>query len=140
MRELLNLNALPSTDLDSAQWRHLVGVTDQGHLVGAAGLEQCGDCLLLRSVVVAPDHRGHGIGERLVQWLHDAARRDAADSIWLLTNDAQRYFGQRFGYQAADRGRVPADIRSSTQFSALCPDSATLMCARIPPQTPVEKS
>lgn len=136
MRKLLDQNALPSSDIDTVQWHHLVGVTMQGQLVAAAGLEQCGDHLLLRSVVVTRDHRGCGIGERLVQWLHDVAQGDAAGSIWLLTNDAQRYFGQRFGYQAVDRNRAPEDIRTSSQFSALCPDSATLMRARIPTHTP----
>lgn len=137
LRQLLEDNGLPFDDFPTVTWRSLVGYREQDQLIGAAGLEQCHESVLLRSVVVAADSRGRGIGEQLVGFLHDVARTGEVDAIWLLTTDADRYFSERFGYQPVGREQVPPGIRESRQFSGLCPDTATLMCFRIQQQSPI---
>lgn len=50
---------------------------DRGAVTGAIGLEKFGTVALLRSAVVSPDHRGSGVGSRLVEQLLDAVKASA---------------------------------------------------------------
>jgi N-acetylglutamate synthase-like GNAT family acetyltransferase len=50
--------------------------------------------------------------------------------VWLLTTTARAFF-DKLGYAAVDRAGVPGAIRATAQFSALCPDSATVMVKRL---------
>lgn len=94
--------------------------------LGFGGLEGSGADRLLRSVVVAPERRGSGVGAALVAALEEAARGDGAQRLHLLTTTAARFFATH-GYRPADRGAAPAAIAASREFTALCPASATYM-------------
>src|ERR1035441_5507432 len=66
-------------------------------IVGAAGVEHHGSGGLLRSVVVAPDRRGAGLGHDLVVAAEDLARREGVRELYLLTETAIGWF-PRLGY------------------------------------------
>ncbi|MGM0604277.1 MAG: GNAT family N-acetyltransferase [Halobacteriota archaeon] len=85
---------------------------------------------LLRSVVVAPDHRGRGYGRAIVDATETLAARAGVDRLYLLTTDAAGFF-QSCGYEVVDREAVPATIRRTEQFSSLCPRSATALRKRL---------
>ncbi|MRS98065.1 GNAT family N-acetyltransferase [Ralstonia pickettii] len=126
IRALLMAEGLPSEDVDVGQTgRFHVALLD-GHLLGCVGLELYGADALLRSVAVAYGARHRGLGRNLV----GIAERDAtllgAHRLFLLTTSAADYFF-RLGYQRFDRNAVPALLRDSSQFSLLCPASATCM-------------
>jgi tRNA (guanine37-N1)-methyltransferase len=103
-----------------------VAVTNTGALAGAAGVERYGDYSLLRSVAVDPAWRRRGIAERLTTERMRWAQRSGARAIYLLTTTAVEYFARQ-GFQPIAREQVPAEIRSSSEFTTVCPTSATVM-------------
>jgi glycerol uptake facilitator-like aquaporin/N-acetylglutamate synthase-like GNAT family acetyltransferase len=122
---LLAAASLP-TDLDDWFPAQAVVAELAGRIVGAAGFERGGDAALLRSVAVAPEARGAGLGAALVAERLHAARRAGARRAFLLTTDAASWFA-RLGFTAADRATVPAPIAATRQFRALCPASAACL-------------
>lgn len=95
-------------------------------VVGSAGLEVYDEVALLRSVAVYPSLRGTGLGQRLTEAALDKARRIGVRDLYLLTMTAGDFF-PRFGFRRVARDAAPASVKASSQFTALCPDSALLM-------------
>ena len=133
----LEIAGLPVRDLNlSRMSRFLVAQSSQGVLIGAIGLEQFGDQGLLRSLVVAENARGVGLGRKLVDRLERFAADLGVTELWLLTIDADSFFRQ-IGFSIRDRDTVPYAVRSTSEFSELCPTSAFLMqkFLRLPPRS-----
>jgi amino-acid N-acetyltransferase len=97
-----------------------------GEVAGAIGLERFGSVALLRSAAIAPDHRGAGIGHRLVEELLSRAEQGKIVEIYLLTTSAEDYF-PRFGFSRTTRSSVPEALKASAEFQGACPDTATVM-------------
>jgi len=95
----------------------------EGRLVGQVGLEAFGDIGLLRSLAVAPELHGQGIGEQLVTRREAEARLAGLSAVYLLTTTAADYFRRR-AYDDVPRETVPAAIAAHAQFRNLCPSSA----------------
>jgi amino-acid N-acetyltransferase len=98
----------------------------QGRVVGVAGMERYGDSGLLRSVAVAGEWRGTGIGRTLVDRVLDEGRGAGVREVYLLTTTAEHYF-PRLGFACVDRETVPAALRASAEFTGACPASAVVM-------------
>ncbi len=122
---LLDRSALPLDGLESHLDSTIVA-RDQEGIVGCAALELYGADALLRSVAVAPERRGDGIGAALTSAAIALARRHRIRAIYLLTETAERFF-PRFGFEATSRDAVPAPVRASVEFTSACPESAALM-------------
>ena len=60
----------------------------EGALAGVAGIERHGGDGLLRSVVIAPELRGRGLGERLVRERLAWAAAQGLGVVYLLTTTA----------------------------------------------------
>ncbi|WP_043648559.1 arsenic resistance N-acetyltransferase ArsN2 [Chitinilyticum litopenaei] len=133
VRQMLEDEGLVSCDLDDDGIDLLV-LRDGITVVACGGLENFGECALLRSLVVRREWRGRGIAVMLLAALEDAARQRGARTAYLLTSGAERYF-QRQGYASVARASVPAAIAASRQFSSLCPASAACMRKDLAPQT-----
>ena len=122
---LLARHHLPPDGLEGHLATTLVA-RQNGEIVGSAALEVYPDGALLRSVAVAPEVQGQGLGRELT----DAAIRLAQDlrvpAIFLLTTTAERYF-PKFGFERIARADVPATVQSSIEFTSACPSSATVM-------------
>jgi amino-acid N-acetyltransferase len=131
LSQLLEKENLPVSDLHSANWFALRGIENQGDVIAAGGLEQCGQALLLRSVIVAPPFRGKGLAQLIVGDLHSKARSADYRNIYLMTLDAESWFEKNFVYKVMDRAGVPADIAASSQFTHTCPGTASLMVVSI---------
>ena len=97
-----------------------------GAVVGAVGFERHGRSALLRSLVVAPALRGHGLGDRLVRRLAAVSRREGVTRFYLLTTTAEAFFARR-GFKKIARPAVPAAIAATREFNSLCPVSAVCM-------------
>jgi len=108
-------------------WRF---ATDDDVPAGFGGIEAHGTDALLRSVVTFPPLRGRGVGAAIVKALEAEAIVMKCSTVWLLTTTAREFFEQR-DYAVVDRSEVPAAIRATAQFSALCPDSASAMVKRL---------
>src|ERR1700722_3085395 len=62
-----------------------------GKLVGAAGLELCGEDALLRSVVVAQEWRSRGLGRELVDQVIAEGKTRRLRALYLLTTTAEQF-------------------------------------------------
>lgn len=122
---LLQSQSLPADDLPPALPDFYVA-EDGDLVVGLIGMERYGNHGLLRSMVVAPDYRNRQIAEKLVQVLEEEARSYGIFSIYLLTETAEKYFDRK-GYTKISRTNVPAEVMLSSEFSHVCPVSATVM-------------
>jgi amino-acid N-acetyltransferase len=103
---------------------------DTDGIEGAVGLEKYDSVALLRSAVVAPEHRGSGVGKRLVEQVLERAEEDGIDELYLLTTTAEKYF-PRFGFEPTTRAAVPEELKASAEFRGACPDTAVVMKRRL---------
>jgi amino-acid N-acetyltransferase len=125
IRLLLESAGLPTDDLLTSNPQFVVAC-DNDRVVAIGALQRFGVSALLRSVVVASDVRGSGLGRSIVQDLERAARSGRIEQLFLLTQTAQRFFEHQ-GYRVIDRHSVPPDVQGSAEFRLLCPASATCM-------------
>jgi N-acetylglutamate synthase-like GNAT family acetyltransferase/enamine deaminase RidA (YjgF/YER057c/UK114 family) len=97
-----------------------------GRVRACAGFERAGHDALLRSVAVAADSRGQGLGRELVKGLLSELAGAGVKQVYLLTMDADGFFA-RFGFETIDRAAVPEGILASREFEIHCCDSALVM-------------
>ena len=129
MRQMLADAGLPVEDVTID---HLALVAEQGGAVcGLIGLEQFKQLGLLRSLVIAREYRGAGLGGLLVDALEQLAMAQDISELWLLTIDADGWFA-RLGYAEQARELAPAVIQQTEEFSSLCPGDAVLMKKSLP--------
>lgn len=125
VEELLAANDLPSRDVRDKRECFFVA-SHSGEDVGVGGVEVHGSDGLLRSIVVDDRYRGRGHGGALCAALEDRARANGVEALYLLTTTAAEFF-REMGYEETDREMVPSNIGRTSQFTDLCPASATCM-------------
>jgi amino-acid N-acetyltransferase len=103
---------------------------DADQVVGSGALELYGDAALLRSVAVAPEQRGQGLGQQLTQAALDLARQHGVRQVYLLTETAADFF-PRFGFRPIARADVTPAVQRSVEFTSACPQSALVMGASL---------
>ncbi len=86
--------------------------------MGCAGLEIYGEAALLRSVVVAPEHRGRVDGRRLVEAALAEARERSVRRVYLFTMHADGFFRRR-GFREVGLGEFEEAVRASRQYEAV---------------------
>jgi amino-acid N-acetyltransferase len=99
-------------------------------VVGTAALELYADGALLRSVAVDPRRQGARLGHELTEAALRLAETHGADTVFLLTTTAERFF-PKFGFEAIARADVPESVRTSVEFQSACPASAIVMRKRL---------
>jgi N-acetylglutamate synthase-like GNAT family acetyltransferase len=134
IRQLLAAESLPTSDLSANSIANFTVAIDAGEVVGAIAIECHGAHGLLRSLVVDPAHRGSRLAHALVQAAEDMARSEALASLVLLTQTAAAFF-QSLGYREIARDAVPETVRSSAEFTHLCPGDSTCMTKTMDPKT-----
>lgn len=125
IRALLERSGLPTSDLESARPEFAV-IRENGQVIAAGALQPFASSALLRSVVVAPERRGRGLGQALVSELERVARARRINQLVLLTQTAADFFARQ-GYRIIERSSAPEDMQASAEFHSLCPGSATCM-------------
>ena len=125
VRKLLTASGLPDEDI-APHLQHFILAKAGAELVGCIGLETAGDYGLLRSLAVASSHRSRGLGAQLSALVEDQARGRGFRTLYLMTTTAAQYFERR-GYEPVDRELAPGPIRTTRQFTSLCPSTAVLM-------------
>lgn len=127
---LLHEAGLPTEDVTVER---LSFVAEKGsELQGVIGMESFVAIALLRSLVVSKEARSAGIGLALVSALESTCIADGVKELWLLTIDADRFF-LKLGYVVRGREEAPESIRSTEEFSSLCPGDAILMSKPLRP-------
>jgi amino-acid N-acetyltransferase len=95
-------------------------------VAGTIGWQTDGASGLLRSLSVKETIRGKGYGEALVNFLEAHAKQKGVRSLYLLTTTAAPFFSKR-GYKTIARTKTPVFIQQTSEFTSLCPASATMM-------------
>jgi amino-acid N-acetyltransferase len=133
IRALLERSGLPTSDLQSARPEFAV-IRESGQVIAAGALQRFGSSALVRSVIVAPDRRGTGLGQAIVSELERLASAARISRLILLTQTAADFFAHR-GYRVIERSSAPKDMQGSEEFRSLCPSSATCMAKSLPVST-----
>ena len=123
---LLTECGLPVTDILHSEPPLFFCVRAESGLVAVVGLELFGAVALLRSLAVAPAHRGLGLARQLVAYAESFAVSRGVDSLFLLTTTASDFFG-KLGFVPASRSTAPPAIQATSQFSGLCPASSEFL-------------
>jgi amino-acid N-acetyltransferase len=126
----LQAQGLPLSDITGAHLEHFFFVGSDGSPTGLIGLELYGTDALLRSLVVAENARGKGLGSTLIDHAEQYAASKGVRSIYLLTTTAEAFF-KRLGYERIERSRAPPSIELTREFAGLCPASAAFMVKSI---------
>jgi len=127
--ELLATSKLPRASIEAHVASTLVARDDSG-IVGSAALELYGSAALLRSVAVATELRGQGLGAALTVAALDLARRRGVRTVYLLTETAGQFF-PKFGFTAITRAQVEPAVLESPEFTTACPKSAMVMVKQL---------
>jgi amino-acid N-acetyltransferase len=129
VHDLLERLHLPLAGVDD-HVQALIVAREGSHVVGTAAVELYPDGALLRSVAVDPSRQGRRLGHQLTEAALNLARAHGADTVFLLTTTAERFF-PRFGFEPITRDDVPASIQASVEFQSACPASAIVMRRRL---------
>ena len=76
------------------------------------------DVALLRMLAVAPERRGEGLGYLLVETATERARSQGVRHLYLVTDGAQGYFGEKLGFSVVDRKDVAPEIAGDGRVPA----------------------
>jgi amino-acid N-acetyltransferase len=131
---LLTSSGLPTAGVeemlthDATQF--IVAHDAQGELVAMAGVEECGEHALLRSVAVRAAWQQRGLGHQLIARAVSQAESRGIQALYLLTLTAEQYF-PRFGFARVARESVPDPVANTVEFASACPASAVTMCRPI---------
>lgn len=128
-RILLKSAGLPWQDLNYKD-HLLLGFYDGDSMIGTGALEIYGDYALLRSLSVNDAVRGMSIGSKITDELIAQAKEKRIKSIYLLTESARLFF-KRKGFRDMPRENVPAEVKSSSEFSHVCGDNAVCMAYEV---------
>ena len=123
---LLSASQLPVSDLDAQRAAEFLVVKDERGLAGCIGCERHGTLALFRSLAVRDDCRGREIGKRLTAEMERRCKSAGVEAAYILTETAAK-FAESQGYRVVERLAVPGEIRSTRQFSGLCPCCAICM-------------
>ncbi|MBZ7927558.1 arsenic resistance N-acetyltransferase ArsN2 (plasmid) [Ensifer adhaerens] len=126
----LSVSGLPIEDVEDPGRSFFRALSSDGGTVGYAGIETCGDAVLLRSMVILPEHRGRSLGSALTNEMLKAI--DPASTVFLATTTAEPFFA-KLGFVVIERGNVPPAVLTTRQLSGICPASATIMQFNRPP-------
>jgi amino-acid N-acetyltransferase len=123
--DLLERSQLPSAGLADHVASTLVA-RDGVRIVGTVALELYGQAALLRSVAVAAERRGQGLGQALTRAALELARQRGVRTVYLLTETAAAFF-PRFGFRPIPRPEVDPAVLGSAEFTTACSVSALVM-------------
>ena len=126
VKQLLSESSLPISDITAQHLQDFFGYGSGPELEGVIGLELFGEVALLRSLAVAASRRNSGLGSRLVAHAERHARDQGVQSLFLLTTTAEKFFLRR-GYARIPREDAPAAIKTTSEFSGICPTSSAFM-------------
>jgi amino-acid N-acetyltransferase len=129
VEDLLRAAHLPLEGAAEALSRAVVA-RDDGGVVGAAAVERYGDAGLLRSVVVAADRRGTGVGREIVAAAEALARDEGIRELYLVTETAETWF-PRLGYEVVERRVAEAAVGDSIELTTVCRDTGVPMRRRL---------
>ena len=128
--QLLHEGGLPAGAARERVGRTVVAQADR-RVIATAAWEPVGDAALLRSVAVASDARGGGVGLLVVAATLRQVARAGVREVYLVTNDAEAFF-TRCGFRTIQREELPEAVSAHRQITRECPASAPVMKLTLP--------
>ena len=125
IKRLLEENDLPLAGVDE-HWKTFLVARDGASVVACGGAEAYPTVALIRSLAVGTEHRGNGVGRRIVRQLLDRLSSRGIREFYLLTTTAEAYFLRR-GFKPIDRDEVHPQLLASREFQDACPSTAVCM-------------
>ena len=122
---LLGASKLPVVGIDQ-HVPSMIVARETTTIVGCAAVEVYGETGLLRSVAVAPQWRGTGLGQRLTRAALELARARSVRTVYLLTTTAEGFF-PRFGFVPISRAELDPALQQSAELRGACPATAVAM-------------
>ena len=126
LKEFLKHQHLPFQDITLVSNLFILYRDAANAIVASGGVEYYDRTVLLRSLAVAPLHRGKRIGNYVVDDLLHNVRKAGVQRVYLLTETARDFFLKK-GFSVVSRDEVPEAIKQSSEFSHVCPASAVCM-------------
>ena len=116
VRGFLRETDLTLAGLDEPTVRLWVERNEHGDIIGSTGFELSNDGrhALIRSVAVAPQHRGTGAGSRLAQYAMEQAHTSGATHAWLFSRRSGPFW-QKLGFTKANRDELAAALPQARQ-------------------------
>ena len=129
--DLLSRCDLPTEGVSEHLDRFLVarepgGPSATARMVGCVGVEVYGRCGVLRSLAVAPESRGQGLGSRLMAEALSLAKEAGCREVFLLTRTIER-MAAGHGFTKITRDQVPPAALASREFSLTQCSTAIVM-------------
>jgi len=124
--ELLQKNGLPGSDIFTTSICFLLAIGTKNEIIGCIGVEQYLTDGLLRSFAVDEKYRAQKVGINLFRRLISHSRQSGIEVLHLLTTTAEKYFVKN-GFTVSERNAAPPAMKSTTEFSSLCPSSSIYM-------------
>ncbi len=131
IKRLLAGSLLPSRDVGGAHQRFIVA-SENGRLIGCAGLQVAGQDGLVRSVAVHWTRRNAGLGSRLHERLLFEAVLAGVRTLYVVTTTAEDFFAGH-GFRKIAAQAVPRELQASEEFTAFVPGSGTVMSRPVSP-------
>lgn len=119
---LLREANLPLEGLEAA---YLFLLEQEGHPLGLVGYEAHPPFVLLRSLVVAKELRGQGVGLHLLRFAIKEVRNRGFKEAYALTQTIPELL-IREGFAEVSRQTAPPALLASAEFQGACPASARL--------------
>ncbi len=124
--DLLTKNKLPASDITDIPVDFIIATDANNQVIGSIAVERFERDGLLRSFAVDEAYRDQKIGSSLFDRLIAYSLRSGITNLHLLTSTAEKYFAAK-GFVVLNREEAPASIKSTTEFSQLCPSSSAYM-------------
>jgi N-acetylglutamate synthase-like GNAT family acetyltransferase/protein-tyrosine-phosphatase len=131
IQRLLVSSLLPSKDVGGAHQRFIVA-TENGRLIGCAGLQVAGQDGLVRSMAVHWTRRNAGMGSRLHERLLFEALLAGVRTLYVVTTTAEDFFAGH-GFKKIAATAVPPRLQASEEFTAFVPGGSTVMSRPVSP-------
>jgi UDP-N-acetylmuramate: L-alanyl-gamma-D-glutamyl-meso-diaminopimelate ligase len=96
-------------------------------IIGCVCIERVEDVALLRMLAVTPERRGEGLGYLLVDTAANKARAEGVRRLYLVTDGAQGYFGEKLGFESIDRKDVDPAVATTLEYQMARSKAATWM-------------
>lgn len=122
---LLAGNNLPISDILPGKQHFIVAEIDH-KIIGCVGFEGYDKSGLLRSLVVSQDYRNLNIAHILIEKILLLGKEQGIQEFYLLTTTAGSFF-EKLGWKNINRFQVSEEIKSTAEFSSLCPSVASCM-------------
>jgi UDP-N-acetylmuramate: L-alanyl-gamma-D-glutamyl-meso-diaminopimelate ligase len=126
--QLLDRAGITHAALDKVWSEFLVMPSPQGNdLAACVAIEHVEDDGLLRMLAVTPDRRGEGLGYLLVDSAMKKARMDGALHLYLVTDGAQGFVGEKMGFDIIDQKSITPAIAATVEYQMARSKTATWM-------------